>query len=229
MSTSPPGSPRPERPPRVGWDSREPGILALALLVLLIAGLLPWWGFTVDTSRIPYRTSEGTDFGPWFDEEWQFQLLPGTVRRTGVSWVWWDFVAVRPQYATYATSALLVSSLWTLAVLTMVTSLVFRVKPRSRLRGWPTVFEAIAAAAVGSAVVVAALGFPLGTDFSFVGEASDTTWGPKLGWYLALVVAALASTSTSLGRTADRTLRGKCWKCYRPVTEPVCAYCSTPQ
>ena len=161
-----------ETPKRMGWDPREPGALALALILLLIGGVLPWWGFSMDTSRIPYNSSAGTDFGVWEAEEWQFQILPGTVHRDAKALAWWDFVHVHPEYADYGPAALATSALWTTSLLAGSIALASRFKPQSRKRGGPTALQGIAAGGTVVAIATAAVGFPMGAQLSFVGSAS---------------------------------------------------------
>ncbi len=213
---------------RIGWDPWEPGALAIGLILVLIAGALPWWGFAMDTSQIPYVGSAGTDFGVWGAEEWQVAILPGAVFREATL-VWWEFVRVHPEFADYGTVALVTSTLWTSSLLAGGIALRFRFKPRSRLRGWPTVLEGIAAGVLALGIAIAAAGFPMAADLSFAGTAGRLTWGPKLGWFATVAAFGLFSLSSVLGWRSDRSLRGLCWKCYQKVSSTVCEYCEATQ
>lgn len=217
-------------PQRPALDRREPLLLALALLLLGISGFLPWWGFAVDTSEIPYNSSEGTDFGPWVAEEWRFQIFPGSTKRDSLTLAWWDFVAVRPQYADYAVLAAVVDPVWIAAVVMSGAAFAFRAKPRSRLKGWPTILQVAAGAAIALGLAFAAWGLPGVAGFpSFLGVAGLTTWGPKVGWLVGLASLGLLSLSAALGWRTDKALKGLCWKCYREVSGPLCNYCQAPQ
>ncbi len=211
-------------------DGREPVLLALAVLLLVVSGILPWWGFTLDTSVIPYNSSEGTDFGPWVAEEWGFQILPGSARRESLWLAWWDFVVVRPQYSEYGTFAGAVEPLWIGAVLAGGGALAVRAKPRSRMKGWPTVLQGTAAASIVIVLAATALVLPGVAGYpSFLGGAGAVTWGPKVGWFVGLASVGLLSLSTALGWRTDRALKGLCWKCYREVSGPMCSYCRASQ
>lgn len=214
---------------RRGWDPLEPGSLAVALLLLLIAGSLPWWGFVMDTSRVPYNSSRGTDFGVWTAEEWDLAILPGAVDRDVNSFWWWDFVRVRPAYAGIAPAAATTSVLWTVSVVGSAGALVLRHRPRPRFRGWPTRIEAIAAGSILGATVASAIGFPSGAALSFAGSSERLAWGPGLGWFPALAAFGVLGLATVVGWISDRSLRGLCWKCYRPVNGRVCGYCESIQ
>jgi hypothetical protein len=201
----------------------------IALFLLLIVGLLPWWGFVMDTSRIPYTSSRGTDFGAWTAEEWEMTILPGAIDRESDSFPWWDFIRIRPQYAGYAPAAATTSALWTAAVLGSVGALLFRHRPRSRFRGWPTRMEAIAAGSIIGATVVSAIGFPSGAALSFAGSSGRLAWGPGIGWFLTLATFGVLGLATVVGWLSDRSLWGLCWKCYRPVSGRECGYCESIQ
>ena len=224
-------SPRTSTEPsnRMGWDPWEPGALAIALILVLIAGALPWWGFAMDTSQIPYVGSAGTDFGVWGAEEWQLAILPGAVFREAKALAWWEFVRVHPEFADYGTVALVTSTLWTSSLLAGGVALRLRFKPQSRLRGWPTILEGIAAGSAAVGIAVVAVGFPMAAGLSFVGTAGRLTWGPRLGWFAAVAAFGLSSLSSVLGWRSDRSVRGLCWKCYRKASGPVCEYCGATQ
>jgi hypothetical protein len=211
-------------------DGREPALLVLAILLLGISGFLPWWGFAVDTSEIPYNSSEGTDFGPWVAEEWLFQIFPGATSRDSLSLAWWDFVVVRPQYADYATIGAVAGPVWLAAFLMAGVAFAYRAKPRSRMKGWPTVLQVAAGAAIATGLGITAWGLPQVAGYpSFLGVAGLTSWGPKVGWLVALASLGFVSLSAGLGWRTDRALKGLCWKCYRAVSGPLCEYCQAPQ
>jgi len=214
---------------RRGWDPLEPGSLVIALVLLLIAGLLPWWGFVLDTSRVPYNSRRGTDFGVWTAEEWDLSILPGAIDRDSDSFLWWDYIRVRPESAGYGPAAAATSVLWTVSVFGCAGALVFRHKPRSRLRGWPTRVEGIAAGAILGGIVASAIGFPSAATLSFAGSSGRLAWGPGPGWFLALGAFGVLCFAAFRGWSADRSVRGLCWKCYRPVSGRTCGYCESIQ
>lgn len=226
-----PRPPKARDPPQGhGLDGREPIFLALAVLLLVVSGILPWWGFALDTSEIPYNSSEGTDFGPWVAEEWRFQIFPGASKRDSLSLAWWDFVVVRPEYADYGTFAGAVEPLWIAAILAGGGALAFRAKPRSRMKGWPTVLQGTAAASIVIVLAANALVLPGIAGYpSFLGGMGAATWGPKVGWFVGLASVGLLSLSAALGWRTDRALKGLCWKCYREVSGPMCSYCRAAQ
>lgn len=212
-----------------GWDSREAGALAVAIILFAIAAALSWWGTTRDTSIVPNISSQGTEFGPWAVEEWELFVFPGAVFRRSVSSASWDFAAEHPEYGSYGIAALATSGLWAVSLVAGVVALVKRFKPQSRSHGWPTYLEVTAALAAGVAIVVAAVEFPSGAGLSFAGSAGTLSWGPRIGWILAAGATAFFSVSAVLGFIVDRSLNGLCWKCYRAVTGPRCDYCQAVQ
>ncbi len=213
----------------MGWDPREAGALVVALILVLIAGRLSWWGFVMDTSQPPYTTSTGADFGVWGAEEWYLAILAGAVYRDAEGLAWWDFVRIHSEFAAYGTVALVLSALWTASLLTGGIALRFRFKPRSRMRGWPTVFQGVAVGVLATGLAVAAVGLPIAADLSFAGADGRLTWGPGLGWFAACSAVGFLSLATVLGWRSDRSVKGLCWKCYREVSGRVCEYCGATQ
>jgi hypothetical protein len=210
---------------QMGWDPREPGFLALGLFLVFAAGFFPLWGVVEDISEIPYHSSAGTDLGLWMAGTWQLQILPGTAYRRSSSFFFWEFAEDHPEFGGYSAAAPGASALWALALVAGGRAFFVRFRPRSRGRGIPTIFEAVAATSGGVALAVVAIGFPAGSDYSFVGAEGRFAWGPGVGWYIVLVGVVLMSLSTALGWLADRSLKGRCWKCYRETNTPVCGYC----
>lgn len=217
------------RPAPMGWDPKEPMLLAVGLVLVLAAGFFPWWGVAEDISVFPYNTTAGTDLGLWVSGDWQLQILPGAVFRRGTSSLWWEFAPDHPEFSGYGAAAPAACALWAGALVAGGRALSFRYRPRSRQKGRATAFETIATAVGGLVLVVVAVGFPAGTDYSFVGTEGRFTWGPHVGWVLALIGVGLISGSTAIGWISDRSLRGRCWKCYQGTTARVCDYCGAAQ
>lgn len=214
----------------VGWTAWEPGVLGLAVLLLILSSIFPWWGIAQDTSVAAFENSRGTDFGPWMAEEWQFSLLPGSVRREATLFAWWDYVEANPEHAGYGFVAVSLLSLWGLALAASLGALSTRLRPQSRLGGWPTVLLGLSTGAMVAAAVVAVLGFPPAVEASsFLGVSGRLSWGPKVGWFVAIASTVLLGVATVLGRRVDRRLAGRCWKCHRESPGRRCGYCGASQ
>lgn len=213
-----------------GWTIYEPGFMAIGLLLVGVGIFLGWWGIETDVSNIPYRTSQGVEFGPVYAGEWQYTILPGAVRNEVISMPWWEFVAAHPEFAGYATIGFVLSFLY-FGALGLTGYALFRRWARGpRHNGWPTVAQAIAFAAVAAAIVIATLTLPGVADVSsFFGSFERTQWGPRFGWLLALAAPVFLGASTLYGWRTDRNLRGLCWKCYRPPNTDPCEHCGSAQ
>lgn len=218
----------------VGWDPHEPTLLGLAIGLLLLGILFPWWGFT----SISFDPIRGTKFGetfqftPWLTTHWRSIFSFAGFSTEATPLVWWDFPRAFPRYNEYATMSAALCGLWTAGLLLAVGALWARGIPRRRLSGLPTVAEASAAGFIAAALVAAYLGFPSVGQFpSFAGgsEAGPSLWGPGIGLYLAFVALALIISAAWIGFRVDRNLKGVCWFCFRPVSGPVCEYCHTKQ
>ncbi|MFQ6013163.1 MAG: hypothetical protein ACE5LS_05920 [Thermoplasmata archaeon] len=208
----------------------EPGLMAVGLLLVGAGTLLGWWGLETDTSNIPYRASQGVEFGPWLATEWTFIILPGAILRRAVTMPWWEFVGAHPEFAGYSTIAILLSSLYLAAAGLTLYALVRRRAPGPRRNGWPTLAQAVALIAVIAAFVIATLGLPAVAEASsFLGSSGRVQWGPRAGWFVALVAPLFLGASTVYGWRTDRRLKGLCWKCHRPVPADPCEYCGMAQ
>ena len=209
-----------------GWTPWEPGVLAVALVLLVASGVFSWWGTTRETSRFSYISFRGLDIGPFMAEEWEIFYFPGSIYRPYRIFSWWDFAAIHPEYAGYGLLAAAWMSLW-LAALTLATvAFLARGVPRSRMKGLPTSFQALAALALIASILLVILVLPATVGFPTVSGAEGVfAWGPRLGLFLALSAAALLSITSTVGIVVDRALRGRCWKCHRAASGRMCAYC----
>lgn len=212
------------------WDPWEPGLVALALFLLLVASFVPWWGFQEDRSRPPFTSFEGVDVGPWMAEEWVYRVSAAGAYRRGEALFWWELAGDEPEYAGYVSFAPILLGLWGASLGLGLIALAARFRPGGRMGGLPSVAEGAAAAFSGAVVVAAFLGFPEAMGFSsFQGSAMALAWGPKIGWFLAAGASGLFSVATWLGWRTDRSLRGLCWKCFQEVRGDVCPHCGASQ
>ncbi len=215
---------------RIGWDPLEPGLVLVALILVVLASLTPWWGVVLDTTRPGYASSSGVDFGLWSAEDWDFAALPGTVFRRSTVLPWWDFVVEYPEFAAYDDTAILLLALWGGTLALSLYALLSRRVIGPRGRGLPTVAQAAALIAVAAMVILTAVLFPAVADTgSFFGVDGRLSWGPKVGWFVCLAALPFLFFSTAIAWGTDRRLRGHCWFCFREVSGEVCEYCGKHQ
>lgn len=204
--------------------------MALAMVLVVAGAILPLWGFTVDTSRIPYTSGEGVDFGLWVGEKWDSALLPGSVFRRATALLWWDFVVEFPEFSRYGDAVPPLLILWAGTLGLTLYALYFRRTSLPRMGGWPTRAQAAALILLLTALVLSAYLLPAVADLgSFFGVEGRMSWGPKIGWFAGLLALSLLVLSTWIGWSTDRRLKGRCWHCDREVSGDVCEYCGKHQ
>jgi len=222
----------------VGWSPLEPIFLGLALGLLAVSIPLPWWGIETHFPQ-PNPASfvaESVHFSPWMSTYW-FSIVAVSSRGGGF-WVegtpllLWEFPAAFPKYAAYTPASAAVTVLWSAAFLLGAIALWTRAKPRRRMHGVPTLFEALAGGCVIAAILYAIWGFPSFGQFpSFAGVSNggNLLWGPGAGWYAAIAAFFLLVGSTLTGFQTDRRLSGRCWDCHRPISGRTCEFCGSVQ
>ncbi len=205
--------------------------MVIAVILIGIASGLPWWSFEVDATVVQYLPiTQGVELGPFIATEWEYRVFPGTVLRRATAWPFWDFAESHPGYGHYTNVALFMSTLLVSSLGLSIFALISRRRPRTRMKGWPTVAEALALVLLLAVMAITAAGLPIAAGFdSFLGSMGRLKWGPSFGWYVAAVAASFIVLSTLIGWRIDRGLRGFCWDCRREVSGDVCGRCGSVQ
>jgi hypothetical protein len=219
---------RRKRASPAGWDPREPLLMAVGFVLLVIASFFPWWGIERAEFGPTYRLTRGVDFGVWFASDWLFIVIPpDSFYLESSRQPWWAFAAAHPEYGRYVTTSAILASMWLSSAILLVYALAFRAIPRGRARGWPSLAAAACTGINGAMIALAVLAFSAEGSGGFIGrqDATLTSWGPYLGWYAALVSFPVLALAAFLGRRVDGRLRGRCWRCFREAMEPRCSFC----